>query len=141
MSAYNKTTMSGFIPADSILAGWLSDKKMPVVRFEVVCGKLSHPVFIVEAKPGVEMFAWKMSMRSLGANRVHVVVVSDVVSYGNVSALVTKEVDFHTSNPDLRVEVDRRFKEMLAGQSPLEWPERIIKMPVKVLRQLNIGGS
>lgn len=141
MSAYNSSTMSGFIPAESIMAGWLTDGKTPVVRFIVVCGRLPYPIFIVEPRLGAEMFAWKMVMDRLGTPRMHAVVVSDVISCGNIMALVTDHIDFHTSNPELRSGVDQCFNEMLAGNSPYQWPERTIKIPSRLLQQLKTGGT
>jgi hypothetical protein len=87
-----------FIPAASIKAGWLQDGKTPVVVFEVVSGKVAHPVFILEPKLGVEMFAWKMTLCGCDAQRVYVVAVSDIVSHRYVSTLVARDAQ-RTSTP------------------------------------------
>jgi hypothetical protein len=134
MSAYNKATVSGFIPAESILAGWLPDKRTPIVSFEVVSGRLPYSVYIVDARLGMEMYAWKLGMNSLGMTRVHVVVEASLVSSGARATLVMQEADYHTSNPDLRLEVERCFSQMLAGRSPVQWPNETIRLPGKTLQ-------
>lgn len=136
MSVYNRARMDGFIPGHSIQTGFLPDGKTPVVAFEVVTGKIPYSIFIVDVALGVELYAWKVGMRKLGMPKVHVTVAADLMASGLRSVLILKEVEYHTSHPDLRAEAQRCASEMMAGRSPHEWSERVIKIPAAALRQL-----
>lgn len=138
MSVYNRAHMDGFISGVSIQPGFLPDGVTPVVMFEVVTGRIPYAVFIVDVALGVEMYAWKVGMRKLGMSRVHVTVTADLLASGLRSVLIMKEVEYHTSHPDLRAEVDRCTGEMMAGRSEHQWPDLIIKVPVKALRQIGV---
>ncbi len=130
---YNTTSMSGFVRANSIQTGRLYDTQMPVVKFQVVSGNQPHPVFVLEVKLAVEVYAWYETMRKHNLERVYVAVSASIVSNGEASILVANHLDFHTSNPEARTEVEKCTKIMLSGKSSAAWPEHTIRMPVQTV--------
>jgi hypothetical protein len=128
---YNTTSMSGFIRTNSIQTGRLYDTQMPVVKFQVVSGNQPHPVFVLEVKLAVEVYAWYEILRRRKTEKLYVAISASIVSNDTVSIMVANFIDFHASNPELRVEVERCREQMLTGKSSVLWPECAIKMPVQ----------
>jgi hypothetical protein len=104
---------------------------MPVVRFQVVSGNQPHPVFVLDVKLAVEVYAWYVTMQTHKLDKVYAAVTASIISNDNTSVMVANGMDFHTSHPDVRVEVEKCWQEMLAGRSPYPWPERDVKVPVR----------
>ena len=127
---YNTTSMSGFVRVNSIQTGRLYDTQLPVVKFQVVSGNQPHPVFVLEVKLAVEIYAWYEAMRRHQTEKLYVAISASIVSNDTASIMVANFIDFHASNPELRVEAERCREQMLAGKSSTSWPESVIKMPV-----------
>lgn len=127
---YNTTSMSGFVRAGSIQTGRLHNTQMPVVRFQVVSGNQPHPVFVLEVKLAVEVYAWYVTMQKHGLEKMYVAITASIVSSSETSVMVANNIDFHTSHPEVRLEVEKCKMDMLAGRSSLSWPDHIVKMPV-----------
>jgi len=122
--------MSGFVRVNSIQTGRLYDTQLPVVKFQVVSGNQPHPVFVLEVKLAVEIYAWYEAMRRHQTEKLYVAISASIVSNDTASIMIANFIDFHTSNPEIRVEADKRREQMLAGKSSANWPECVIKMPV-----------
>jgi hypothetical protein len=127
---YNTTAMSGFVRGDSIIVGRLKKTQIPAVRFLVNSGSQSHPVFVVEPKLLVEMYAWHLAMQQHGVERVNISFGSTIFSGTYTSTMFANYLDFNVSNPDVRVEAERRKADMFSGRTKVEWPDTEIRMPL-----------
>ena len=132
-SPYNTTSMSGFVLANSILTGRLRDATTPVVRFQLTSGDQAHPMFILKLKLAVEMYAWYATMRERRLEKVYVAATASLYSDGERSVMVANNIDFHVSNPQIRVEVERCMQDMLSGRWTQGWPETEVGIPLKGL--------
>lgn len=128
---YNTTSMSGFVRGDSIQAGRFPKTEVPVVRFQIFAGNRPHPAFVTHIKLAVEMYAWYVTLRKYHVEKVYVAIGACVTSDGSKLAMVANYIEFHTSNPDVRAEVEKCKGDMLSGRSALLWPDRVIKTPLK----------
>jgi hypothetical protein len=128
---YNTTSISGFVHADSIQAGLMSDNRTPVVRIQVVSGDQPHPVFILNRSLAVEFYAWYLCMSQCHTKKVYIASAASIYSNGTAMVLVANDVDFNTSNEKLRVEVGRCSQKMRTGRSDHQWPTDIIEFPLK----------
>jgi hypothetical protein len=127
--------MSGFVLAESILTGILQDRKTPVVRFQLTSGDQPHPMFILRVNLAVEMYAWYVTMQKHLVEKVYVATTASMVSDGDRSIMVANSIEFHTSNPNVRVEVEQCCQDMMSGRWPHGWPGEVIQLPIKSLEK------
>jgi hypothetical protein len=130
MTSYASVHLDGCLPCGSLQAGLLNTPAAPglAVRFQVLAGLQSHPVWALE-RLAVVVFAYCATAAALQAD-VQVNVTGTLVSSERISLTIARSIEWHTSR-QIRTQAERLIAEWTsAGPLPPVWPLESLAPPV-----------
>lgn len=130
-SPYSSAHFDGFLVFGNVEAGWTtaSPDRSPIVRFDVLTGIQSHPIYALD-KLAVTIYSYCKVARILevGDTQLQASFTCSWVSTKYYSNLIATHVEWHVS-PRLRVAANQLAKDMESRKPSWTWPDTEIVLP------------
>lgn len=132
-TVYAVAHLDGALLYHDVRAGLMTTglTKSPIVRFKVLAGVQSHPVWALDDL-AMEIYSYCQAAKEEKVSDTHlqVSVTGSWVSGENFSNIIASDIEWHIASSNLRTKVERAMAEMRRSRKD-SWPLEPLILPVQ----------